>query len=194
MNIKQKLFIVSVFIVEIISILQWVRCQIFTAHFSTLDLSLRLIESIHSDTGVSILETRIFHNKILYVLLDTFNIYLRYLNISFLTMFLSIAGVFGLSVGIYYFLRSKKKPLFSWILLVLLFLTPLLEGFNLLQTYFVIKLIILTIPFILWSLYGYYRLLEKPNKKIYGVIILLLVLSIWFITNGGQNFKDFCEL
>lgn len=191
---KQKIILIIIFCVELLSLKSFTACEKFKEHYSTLDLELRLIEGIHADSAVSILETRIFHNKVLYTFLDTFNIYLGYLNISFLTSFISLVGAVGLLLGIYYWVKNKKKPLYSKILLSLLIIMPLLEILNLIRTDMTIKVAIFSLPFIFWSLYGYYHHLQKPDKKKYILVSILIVLSIWFIAAGGQNLQNFCLL
>ena len=108
---KQKILLFFILLVQLYAVFQWTQCRDFIDqfHFSSFDLSLRLIDNIHNDKFVPIWEVRLFHNKVAGVAFDFFAQYLQFWNVSFLASFLSLAGVIGLAAQFYYFFSRKKK-------------------------------------------------------------------------------------
>lgn len=187
---KQKAIILLILLTEIFSISKFFACTQFLQQFSAFDLSLRLIEGIHADKGQPILITRIFHNKILYALLDIFNLYMQYFNISFLAGFISLAGLVGTALGVYYFLVTKRRSWYAWPLPILILLVPFVGIFNFgtKET----QICIVALPFILFSLYGYYEFLKMPGRSKYLLVIFIILISLWIVAANGNALKEFC--
>lgn len=189
---KVKLLIAFILSVQVFAVWQWALCTSFSDqfHFSSLDLNLRLIESIHNDVGVPITEVRLYHNKPVGFVFDIFNSYLQFWNVLFLASFLSLAGVFGLAVGFYSFF-TKKKNVFLWLLFGYLLLVPFVEIFGFTKLPYLLRLVLIAIPFVVWSMYGYWNLLKEKKLGIKWIIGLLFV-SLWYQL-ALPMFKLFCS-
>lgn len=178
---KHKILLVLIVCVELYSLLHWLHCQDFLGrfHFAPFDLSLRLTDAIHNDQNVPLWIVRLFHNKFAGSLFDIFAEYMEFWNVSFLASFISLAGVVGLGAQFYNFLTLKKKGRDDWIVFGYLVLVPFLEIFQIGHLPFIARLILIAIPFVVWSTFGYYYLLNKVklNSK---MIDLILIISVWY--------------
>src|SRR5437868_6170835 len=100
---KQTILLFLILLVEAVALYQWSRCGGFKWHYSSYDLQLRLIADIHGDgNAIPLWQTRLFHNKIVGTILDTFNIYLAYWDIVFLAKMISLSGMLGVLMGLYF--------------------------------------------------------------------------------------------
>lgn len=189
---KKKLFIIIFLAIELLAISHWVSCANFLGQFSSYDLELRLIADIHNDRGVPLWETRIFHNKVLGTATDIFNLYIKYWSIPFLTHLISPIGALGLFAGFYYWIQMKKKPRILWFLFIFLLAAPFLEIFAVVKGEFLFRVILITLPYVLWSLFGFYYLTKETIKNYYLVLTLLL-LSGWY-TIAIKQISHFCPL
>lgn len=178
--LSKYLLLITIFLIQGFALVQWIgQTEIASqAHFSSFDLQLRLIENIHNDRTIPLWEVRLFHNKLIGSLFDIFGHYLQFWNLVFLSAFFSLAGVVGLGAGLYYFF-SRKKHWILWLLFGYLLLVPFVEIFGSSTVSYNIRLILVAIPFLFWSLFGYWHVLQE--KKIGWIwIVLLLLLSIWY--------------
>lgn len=180
-NKKSYFLLFLIFLVQIFAVVQWALCGGFADpfRFSSFDLELRLIEGIHNDVGVSLLQVRGFHNKLIGSGFDVFGSYLRFWDPVFLTGLFSFAGFVGIILGWYYFL-ARKKHVFTWVLFALVVLIPFVEMFSLLRSFpWPVRVVVLSLPYLFWSVFGYVRFLSE--KKV-GMrwIVLLLVVSLWY--------------
>jgi hypothetical protein len=114
-------------------------------------------------------------------LLDTFRIYLGYWGLPFLASFLSPAGIVGLATGFYCWFQTKKKSWLGWVLFFLVILMPLVELFDVIKVSWMIRLVLLATPYLAWSLYGFYFFSKKQNRWRYPFLILLMIVSSWYI-------------
>ena len=161
---KKKLLLICILLVQLFAVYQSSTCGNFLGvlHFSSFDLQLRLIESIHNDVDSPLFIVRLFHNKLVGSIIDIFGNYLQFWNVLFLTNFISLAGVVGIAVQFYYFF-IRKKTKWLWTMFFFVLLTPFIEIMDVALP-FVLRLVILILPLLLWSLLGYWHLLK--DKKI----------------------------
>lgn len=179
MNLTSAFFLL-IFFVQLFVLAQWFGYKDFTSpfHFSLFDLQLRIIESVHNDKEIPLSLVRMLHNKAVGSVLDVFTHYLQFWNILFLSRFISLAGVIGLGAGLYYFFAGKKSKRL-WLLFVYLLLVPFIEIFLYTKLPYLFRLVVLAVPFVAWSMWGYWYILQE--KKIsWTWIVLLLLLSIWY--------------
>jgi hypothetical protein len=178
---KFKILLFLLIGIECFVVLQWTQCTGFADHFhfSSFDLNLRLIESIHNDQGVPLWQVRLFHNKVTGAIFDVFAHYLQFWNLLFLTSLISLAGVIGLGVQFYYYFFKKKKALLSSLLLLTILLVPFVEIFYSQRIPFILRFMLLALPLVVWSVLGYRSLLmeKKINTKI---IYVILLISFWY--------------
>ena len=112
------------------SVKPWLICQRFFDQFyySSLDLQLRMIESIHAESGTPIFLVRFFHNKLVGSLLDGFRSYTLYFDFRFLTSLIGVTGLLFALVGVYHLL-SEKKTKRSYVFLALIIIYPFFSIF-----------------------------------------------------------------
>ena len=190
---KRKMLIIIFLAVEIFASMHWLNCANFEGKLSSYDLGLRLIADIHNDQGVLLWQTRIFHNKVLGTSTDIFNLYIKYWSLPFLISLISPIGTLGLFGGFYYWIQSKKKPLILWILLSYLFAAPFLEIFIIMQGAFPLRVMIVTLPYILWSLFGFYQWNKTETKNKLMLFIVFSIISFSYILIIRQ-FPNFCPV
>ncbi len=179
-HLKIIILLILILIVQAFALLPWFTYTDVSApvHFSSFDLELRLIENIHNDVGVPLQEVRMFHNKVTGSLFDTFGHYLQFWNLTFLDKFISLAGVVGLGAGLYYFF-TKKKNWILWLTFGYLLVAPFIEIFGFTKLPYLVRLVLVAMPFVIWSLWGYWNLLKEKKISVKWIIVLLVV-SLWF--------------
>lgn len=168
--------------VQLFAVLQWIPCPGFADnfHFSSLDLGLRLTESIHADQNTKLWMVRFFHNKADGIIFDIFGAYLQHWNLSFLSVFISFAGMLGLAAQFYYFF-AKKKTLLLWIFFTFVVLMPFVEVFNVFRNFpFPIHLLLVALPYLIWSMFGYFNFLQDKKVNMW-IIFGVLIASLWFL-------------
>lgn len=176
-----------------ISWLHWLDCTRIADkfHFSSLDLQLRLIESIHNDVGSQLLIVRLFHNKLLGSIIDIYRSYVLFWDPRFL---ISIFGFVGLCLfvsGVYYSVKNKKE--YRWLrgVLVVLLLLPLVEIVFYPHIAFIAKTLIFIIPFIIFQFFGALKLIQK-SVWFAVVFVLLVVVSLWWNSVYTPILLEFC--
>jgi hypothetical protein len=191
---KRKIILVVAVVIELIFLKQWLSCMRYPGqfHFSQFDLSLRLIEAIHNDGGVPLFIVRLFHNKIVGTVIDVYNSYTHYWDITFLVSLLSFVGVFGLLSCVWYLFRGKLKG-WAGILFAVALVFPIVE---ILVTYnfpFILQLGLIAIPLAIMSSVGWWHFLAGENRLRYGLFIVLEILSIlWLLSVLLQSNLIFC--
>ncbi len=177
---KQKILLIIILCVELFAFFQWTGCWNFTEpfHFSSSNLALHIIGDIHNDTNIPLWVIRVFHNKITGSLFDIITAYVSFWNISFLASFISFAGVLGLGAQFYAFF-SQKRTIRLWMLFAFVMLTPFVEIFLSEKLPFALRLFLLVVPYLWWSMLGSWYLLKNNvnTKLIDGVIIV----SLWYL-------------
>jgi hypothetical protein len=163
---------------------QWSQCARFTDrfHFSPFDLQLRLIESIHNDSGVPLVLVRFFHNKLIGTLLDIFAIYTRYWELSFLVNIVSFLGIFGFFAGIYYFQRKYSGNRILWFLLVVIFFMPFIEVLAHPKFGLSMKLFLYYLPLNILVLFGIWHYVSCKQYWVLRLLslVILIVISLWW--------------
>jgi len=179
---KEKILLFLLLCLELFAVFQWFHCRDFGGqfHYSSSEVALRLLDSIHNDRNVPLWLVRVFHNKIAESVFVLFAEYLQFWNVSFLVSFISLAGIVGLGAQFYQFFTIKKKHVLSWIVFLMLIFVPFIEIFASGKFSFLFRLLIIAFPFITWSMMGFYALVEKQkmNSKI---VDILLLLSLWYL-------------
>lgn len=191
---KRKIILAIFAAIELLFLGQWSTCVRFTEqfHFSSFDLSLRLIEGIHNDGSVPIFLVRLFHNRILGTIVDIYNNYTHYWDITFLLQLLSFVGVFGLLWSIWCNFRGKIS---KWvrILFVASLVIPIIEIVGILHFPFVLQLGLIAGPLLAMSFMGWWNFLADENKFKYGIFVALEMLSVlWLFSTLLQSNPMFC--
>ncbi|HZE87772.1 MAG TPA: hypothetical protein VE090_06260 [Methylomirabilota bacterium] len=178
---KQKILIFLILFIELFVLFQWIKCNNFvdSFHYSSFDLQLRLIDSIHLDKSIPIWEVRLFHNKFVGFVFDIFAEYLQFWNIAFLASFLSLIGAVGLAIQFYYFVSKKKKHVLLWIIFFAILVVPFIEILSSFTVPFTARLILIALPFVVWSTLGWWQLVKQKNIN-WKIIGIMLVVSLWY--------------
>ncbi len=191
---KFRILIISTLIfLQAASLKAWLVCKNFFDyyHFSLFDLELQLIYAINHDQGLNVFIARMFHNKLLQFFIDVYKRYTHFLDPQLLITLLSFAGLFGVLVGIWYFLKSGKRNKKILFLILISFLFPLLEVITNFKINFIFKLLLIAMPFMALSIYGHLEFIKSQNKFIYiPVYLILIILSLsWLILIPDQALK-----
>src|SRR5438046_588964 len=89
----------------------WLACidMMDYYHFSSFDLKLQITNLITYDFDQQIFVTRFFHNKIVQFALDLYKRYTHFFDPLLFISLLSFVGFVGVLLGVWYFLKAKKK-------------------------------------------------------------------------------------
>ena len=195
---KKKLILIgillAVFVVELVTLLHWFgRCinfkdEMFHVNLNALSLQIQGESAIDKGPLVII---RFFHNKISDFILMVINLYLRFWDVQFLGKLFSFAGYFGIFAAGWYFFASKTKRFWQWAALVVLLLLPFVELFLFGVIPFPIRLGLYIIAYGTVSLLGIGRF-ALSQKWAVVIILILIVVSIWWLLSGDFNFVNFC--
>lgn len=187
-------FIVLIAIIEILAMRSWFICNKFAEffHFSLLDLSLRIDEAVNNDGGFSLFAVRFFHNKALGTFFDAYRNLLRYWDILFFINFLSIAGFIGLIFVAFYFFQKKRIRRYALPIFIFVLFMELLEIFFRPNISFLLKVICLFIPLFILSLLGWREYIGEHKKTNIWFVILVCVISIWWLLLFNKNILEYC--
>jgi hypothetical protein len=191
---KSILILLSV-TVELLTLRVWFVCKNFTDifHHTSINLTLQLDGYIHADKGTPFILTRLFHNKLIQIIIDYIRFYLQFWDVRFGSNWFSLIGYFGIFAGFYYILVSKNKKIYHWGALSSILLLPFIEIIVEPQVNIVIKSIYLWVPFMLFSLYGLYQFLSHgDSKKRLSFLILLLIISLLWIIYLPPGINRYC--
>ncbi len=183
-------------IIEIFTIKSWFFCNKFAEffHFSLFDLSLRINEAVHNDSGISPFIVRFFHNKAVGIFFDGFRNFLRYWDILFLINFLSLAGFIGLLLVAFYSFQKKRVRSYTLPVFILVLLLELLEIFLKPNVGYHFKIICLFVPLFLLSLIGWSEYIKENKKTSIWFIIFVCVISIWWLLLFNGNIREYCNI
>jgi len=161
-------------------------------HYSSVVDSFHLKQLIANEGSTSIILVRIFHNKLTVFLFDIFGRFIQFFDIFYLIKILGLAGLFGL-LYFYFLLFSRKiKNKLINVFGVVIPLFPVLEIFQVTGRSFLLKLIILILPYQIASFIGVLSFL-KQNKKLFIVFyFVLLILSVGWIIVFKNDALSFC--
>ena len=176
----KKIIILISFFVGVFALRTWFQCVNFAdpIHFSSFDMSLKLIEAVHNDVGFAPNVVRIYHNKLSLGIILIFNSYLHFWDIRFMPLLISPVLYFGLWSGFWNLFKSKIKA--KWIIFLVILLLPFVEIFKL-DLEYKIRLMIIVIPMFVFSLYGLWKFIEKDKWPKSLLLVLLIIVSIWYI-------------
>jgi len=161
-------------------------------HYSSVVDSFHLKQLIANEGSTSIILVRIFHNKLTLFAFDIFGRYMQFFDISYLIKILSLAGLLGL-LNFYYLLLSQKiKNKFIDYFGVLILMFPLLEIFQITKQNFLIKMILLIIPYQIASFIGTLSFLKQNKKFSIALYFVLLILSVGWIIVFKNDALSFC--
>jgi hypothetical protein len=146
--------------------------------FSSLDLQLRLIENIHGDPSIPLWQVRLLHNKVVGIVFDIYDAYLRFWSTSFLFIWIGLVGLVGVFLQWYYFFCSKRNK-WLWLVCLAVVLTPFIEIFSLLSFSLPVRGVLLSLPFLVWSILGYWNFLSGNSRKRMYIVLVLTFVSLW---------------
>jgi hypothetical protein len=196
MKYKKEISLFLILIFQLIPVNVWFSCKSFldNIHFSYYDLQLQLIELNSRDaSSSSVYVTRFFHNKATQFVLDVYKRYTQFLDIRLFVTLMTFVGVFGILLAFWYFLGSKKKDVRVGILILISFLTPLVEVVLNPDIPFMFKFIIFIVPFEILSLYGHYQFLKQKKAKILiPIYFVLIIFSILWLFTLPDLVYSFC--
>jgi hypothetical protein len=188
--IRKIIIILSLFI-TLYALNEWRVCTDFTSpiHFSSLDMKLKLEEAIRNDVGYEPVVARTYHNKLNFGAMVILNSYLRFWDIRQGVLLFSIIGYLGIFLGFWYLIVSKNK--IKWPLFAVLLLIPFIEVFHFPIAYH-IRLGLLTVPYMIFSVFGLWNFLERDKLLRVGLLIILAILSFWFLDVFKSEIFSYC--
>lgn len=178
--------------IQIFALRAWTICKFFEDrfHLSTFDLSLRLNEAINNDYGTSLTAIRFFHNKGIGIVFDLFKHYMHFLDLPFLVHVFSFTGLFGLGMGIWSITKLSNKLRYT--IFSILLLLPFIEIFLRPQFYFMAKIVLYGLPYFAVIVYGYFLYLQKLTRGKIITIVILSILSIWWVSVMYTGAATYC--
>jgi hypothetical protein len=194
---KNKIIVVvllTVVSVEFLTLSHWLsRCidfkdEIFHVNIGSLALQIQGENAI--DTGPIII-SRFFHNKITDFVLLVIKPYLRFWDVLFLGKLFSFVGFFGIFAAAWYFFANKTKRLWQWAIFILLVFLPLVELFLFKVVPFHLRMGMYIVSFGGVSLWGIWKFMFS-QKWAPIIIVILIIISIWWLLLGDFNFVNFC--
>jgi hypothetical protein len=191
---KEKLLISVVAIIELITIKSWLVCHDLRSmmDISSVNTKLQLEDYIHNDTNTSMFVIRFFHNKISGLVINILDKYLKFWDIRFTSNVFSLVGVFGIVLGLWELGNYRIKILYKIILFLLLVIWPIPFSLNFLHFAFEYKIFIFVFPYYILSLFGIWCFLQRNKKFTFSIVILLSLLSIWWLILLPREIEYFC--
>lgn len=192
----RKIFVIEIFIIEYLILEQWFACQRFKdfIHLSSTNMGLYIKDLTNNDAGIPLFIVRFFHNKIIAFFNLLLQYYLRFWDDRFILNLLSIVGCFGMILGVWYLLvRNLKYRKYLRIALIYLLVIPLTEILYEPRIGFIYKIIFLTLPLQLFSLFGIWKFLGVGRNYFRMIIVLILiVLSVWWMRVLPADIYNYC--
>lgn len=187
-----KFLLIPLLVVQLLPLKLWLQCKDFMDyyHYSTYDLELQLIYAINHDSGLPVFIARAFHNKVLQGAIDIYKRYTHFLDWQLLITLITLVGVFGVILSIWYFLNQKKKDRRIAGLIILVFLVPFVEVVIHPNLTFPVKLFLMAMPLNLLSFLGHFTFIKKINsKKAVFVYLILITVSVGWMMLPSQVLK-----
>ena len=194
MNIK-KIYLLTFLILLIVFLSRWFSCSNFKNdyRFSIYDMKLVSDNLIHNDINVPFILIRFYHNKITLFLISFYTSYLLFWNIKFLSNLFLYSGLIGIMSGFVYGYKLILRSLWLKVLVFSMLILTLLEFIVTPAVYFPLKITIYSVPFIIFSTFGNIKLIETyKGYKIYVILTVVLILSVWGHIYSPYDFKNFC--
>ena len=128
-----------------------------------------------------------------FLVLDIYRRYLNFIDVQLLTVLLSLVGIFGFILGLWYFLNTKKKEKVLTILILWAFIFPLLEIIFDFKLDFPIKLGIFWFPFVVISTWGHWKFISsKKLRSVVFIYLILIALSIGLLISYPNDAFLYC--
>lgn len=194
--IIKKIYLLTFLALIIVYLSRWFSCTNFKPeyHFSIYDLKLVSDNLIHNDKNVSFYLIRFYHNKITLFITSLYTSYLLFWDIKFITDLFLFPGFAGIIFGVIYGYKIILQRIWLKILILTMLAVPVIEYITNPAVYFPIKISIYAVPFVLFSLFGNIILIEKyKGNKIFIILTVLLILSVWWNIYSPYNYKSFCQ-
>lgn len=190
---NRNILVIPLLLIQLLFLRFWLSCRDFFDyyHFSPYDLELQINEAVSYDGNLPVLIVRFFHNKGTQFVIDVYKRYTHFLDIQLLIALLSFVGLFGLALGVWYFLSEKKKNMKLGVLILSAFLLPLIEVIMNFNLPFVVRLIIIALPFNIISVYGHLRFVKasRPHLVPLTYIALIALSFLWLFIMKSEVFK-----
>ncbi len=194
--IIKKIYLLTFLALTIIYMSRWFSCTNFKPeyHLSFNYLKLASDNLIHNDINVPFILIRIYHNKITLFLTSLYTSYLLFWDIKFLSSLFMFSGLLGIFAGFLYgYLDIIRKWSLKLIIGAML-LFPAIEFILNPKINFALKISIYSMPYVLFSIFGYNKLIERyKGYKIYIILIVVLFISVWGQMYLPNDFKNFCS-
>lgn len=184
--------IIGIVGLEILILKMWLFCQRFADpfYYSALDIQLKVNAAISNDIGYSTFLVRFLHNKVYVSANELINSYIQFFDMQFVILFFSLIGVFGIVCGLYYLIK-KENTLRIKLIFVTLVLVPVLIIFNK-YSLVIIQVFVLWLPFQALSAYGVIQFIKNHRKSGIPIVLILFVVSIWYMLLMQKDYLMFC--
>jgi hypothetical protein len=189
---RKKFFTILLLCNSLYALKGWTACQKMTDffYFSSFDLQLRLTESAHNDSGLPLFLVRLFHNKVVGALIDSFRSYTLFWDLRLIISLVGFIGICFFFLGIYYLITVKKKSRMLWIVLIWILLLPFII-MNRLPIPFHMALSLYTFALLIFAKFGFDQVIGR-YPRFFIVAIVLFLLSIWWNTVYNPISLQFC--
>lgn len=193
--IIKKIYLLTFLALIIVYLSRWFSCTNFRPeyHLSFSYLKLESDNLIHNDINVPFILIRAYHNKMTLFLTSLYTSYLLFWDIKFLSHLLLFSGLLGIISGFVYGYEIIVRNLWVKVLVLTMLVFPLIEFIVNPGIYFPIKISIYSLPYVLFSIFGNIKLIERYNGyKIYLILIVVLFISVWWQMYLPNDFRNFC--
>lgn len=181
------MFILTLLVLEFFALRTWSVCKnlhVNLFHFTKSQYDLQLIGLTTNKIDSSIPEIRFFHNKISVFVQSVFDLLIRYWDALFIVNLISLAGLIFSIFGIYSLLEKKHYRTFFLVITLGLFI-QLIEIFKSPPVPFSVKVLLLSLPFVIFSVIGIRNL--KISRSHFPILLLLTLASVlWFLVFQNQ--------
>lgn len=193
----KKLFglIILAFLLETTVVVRWLlACRDFASRMTvtSAQLSEYLTRDIHNEQHVPILLVRLFYNKLTASVFWGLKPYLAFFDLPFLVTLLSLIGCVGFVLGIWFVVSKKQSKLLNSIVPLILII-PLVEVLGFSKLPFLLRFLLIALPFEALSLYGLFALVQTKRSRLPTIlIIVLLCLSLLFLFAFPTGYSSYC--
>ena len=181
-------------VIELLALNRWLSCWHFKDifYYTPTLLIARVINGINDDYGLPSIVTHTMHNKITYFFWGFIQAILQYWDIRFLKEFIGIIGAIGIYLAIWYLITKHRRNKYIWSLFIFSIVLGCIEIFFSFDLKFAWKLLILGVPYMLFSLFGIWQFLNERKRSHYLFIILIMILSAITILLFPLGHYKFC--
>lgn len=192
---KSLAIIIPAVALETVSLTRWLlACKDFTGqmHLTTAQLAEYLTRDIHNEQHVPIILVRLFFNKLIAGVFWGLKPYLTFFDLPFLVTLLSVVGCVGFILGAWFLVQKNTRKRFYSIISVLLLL-PLLEVFGHDKLPFLVRFLLLALPFAGLSLFGIVMLVRTNKSSLpFVLLVIACLLSLLFLVAFPTAYGSYC--